>query len=92
MLRGKFEMCLDELHLPVAYFFLSTEEEATSGDYMWLVITASCVGAILILGAIIATVYYRRRTRGQLLLDDNAHGKETDNGHNFENPVYENID
>jgi len=74
----------------VTSLFLSAEEQAASGDYTWLVIAASCVGAILIFGAIMATVYYKRQKRGQQLLKDNTtQVKETGSGQIFENPVYQ---
>ena len=59
----------------------------------WLPITASCLGTMLLLGVIVATVIYYRRSKIELLLldDKNAHVPEIDNSHNFDNPVYEAI-
>ena len=87
-------MSLEETRLPVTYFFLSTEEQATSGDYMWLVIAASCVGAFLLLGAVTATVYYQRQKRGQYQpqYGNTALAKKTANSQKFDNPVYENAE
>ena len=86
-------MSLKETHLPVTYFFLSTEEEATIGDYMWLVIAASCVGAILLLGAVTAAVCYQRQKRGQQpQYTNSSHAKNTRNSQKFDNPVYDNAE
>ena len=83
-------MSLEETRLPMTYFFLWAEEEATIGDYMWLLIAASCFGTILLLGAVIVAVYYRRQKRGQQPQYYNtAHGKETGNSQQFHNPVYD---
>ncbi|KAI0225297.1 hypothetical protein LSAT2_023835 [Lamellibrachia satsuma] len=54
------------------------EDQPVWGSFTWLVIVASCVGAIMLLGAAMM-LYHRRKKRGQLLLNDG----------NFENPVYE---
>ena len=73
---------------------VSPEDQPVGGSFTWLVIVASCIGAIMLLGAAIAMMlYHRRKKRGQLLLyDDTLQANETNNGHNFENPVYETID
>ena len=87
-------MSLEETGLPVTYFFLSTEEDATIAHYTWVVIAASCVGAIMLLGAVTATVYCGRRKRGyyQPQWDNTAHVKETENSQKFDNPVYDNAE
>ena len=87
-------MSLEETRLPVTYFFLSTEEEATIGDYMWLVIAASCVGVILLLGVVTGTVYYQRQKSEQYRpkYDNTALAKETESSQQFDNPMYDNAE
>ena len=59
----------------------------------WVIIAASCVGAMLILGAIAAMIIYHRRRTGQLSMPDHTtRDKVIQNGQQFDNPIYENID
>ena len=71
---------------------LSPDEHIAEGGMTWVPIIASCLGTMVLLGAIVATViYYRRKTKLLLLDDKNAHVREIDNSHNYDNPVYETI-
>ena len=72
---------------------MSPDKHIVKGGMTWVPITASCLGTMLLLGAVVATViYYRRRKLELLLLDDkNAHVREIDNSHIYDNPVYETI-
>ena len=72
---------------------LSPDEHLAEGSMAWVPIAVSCLGTMLLLGAIVATViYYRRWKITLVLLDDkNAHVREMDNSHSYDNPVYETI-
>ncbi|KAI0208331.1 hypothetical protein LSAT2_006996 [Lamellibrachia satsuma] len=67
------------------------DESSTLDDVGWLVIAASCIGAILLVSVIIVMiVVYQQSNRGITLLgDDSVNGTVQDYRHNYCNPVFE---
>ena len=68
-----------------------SDESSTLDDFGWLVIAASCIGAILLVSVIIVMiVVYQQSNRGITLLgDDSVNGTVQDYRHNYCNPVFE---
>ena len=67
--------------------------QLVDNEIRWAIIAASCVGAMLIIGAIAAMIIYYRREPGQIsMLDHTTQDKALQNCQNFDNPIYETID